>query len=279
MKKILSFVAVAALVSGVLFSGVFLSDSLLAQDAAAPAAAAADAVAAPAASGDSAAAPNDTTFLKIILGSGWYGIADWLMIFATSIATVALIIDGFMTIRPIKIMPPDLVNAVRTALDQGDLGAALEACANTPGPLANILMAGFNNVSEGYDVIMDCVSTAADMESEKLMQRINYLNLCGAMGPMLGLLGTVTGMVDAFSGLATATGAAKNNLIALSISQALYTTVFGLMISIPAILGFTMLRNNANRIILSMESLTYDLLKVLRGAEVVDGGGQGEESN
>lgn len=273
-RKIVSLVAIVSLVSS-FFLASFYTYNVWAQNDAAPAAEAAPA--APA--GDAAAIPTNTTFLQIILNSGWYGILDWLMIFATSIATVALIIDGFMTIRPIKIMPPDLVNAVRTALDQGDLGAALEACTNTPGPLANILMAGFNNVSEGYDVIMDCVSSAAEMESEKLMQRINYLNLCGAMGPMLGLLGTVTGMVDAFAGLATATGAAKNNLIALSISQALYTTVFGLMISIPAVLGFTLLRNNANKIILSMESLTYDLLKVLRGAEVVDGQEGGGEGN
>jgi biopolymer transport protein ExbB len=70
--------------------------------------------------------------------------------------------------------------------------------------------------------------------------------------------------------LGTTTGAAKATALALSISQALYTTAFGLLISVPAILAFTFVRNNASRIILDMESLTLDLVKVLRGAEVVD---------
>ncbi len=228
--------------------------------------------------GGEAPAPtrSDTSFFQIIANSGGIGILIWIMIFATSAATLGLIIDAFLTIKSSKIMPPELVNQVRSALDQGDLGSALEACASTPGPLANILSAGFNNVSEGYDVVMDSVSTAAEIESEKLMQRVNFLSLCGAIAPMLGLMGTVTGMVDAFAGLATAQGAEKATMLALSISQALYTTAFGLLISVPAILAFTFVRNHASRLILDMESLTYDLIKVLRGAEVVDDQAGGE---
>jgi biopolymer transport protein ExbB len=117
---------------------------------------------------------------------------------------------------------------------------------------------------------MDSVGSAADMENEKLMQRVNYLNVCGAIGPMLGLLGTVTGMVSAFAALATTTGAAKQSILAVSISTALYTTVVGLLISLPAIVAFTFVKNNAIRIILTMEGMTYDLIKVLRNAEVVE---------
>lgn len=252
-----------------LMVGAFSSvGTVMAQDAAdAPAA-----VEAPADGGGEAEvkSPGGTTFMDIVLGSGFIGILIWIMIFLTSAATVGLIIDAVLTIRMDKIMPPDLVDAVRDALSEGDLGAALEVCEATPGPLSNILLAGFNNVSEGFDVIMDSVSTAAEIESEKLMQRVNYLNLCGSIAPMLGLMGTVTGMVDAFAGLASSTGAEKATLLALSISQALYTTAFGLLISVPAILAFTFVRNNTSKIILNMESLTYDLIKVLRGAEVVD---------
>ena len=218
------------------------------------------------------ASPGDVSFIDIVLTSGTIGILIWIMIFLTSAAALGLIIDAFITIRSTKIMPPELVNAVRACLDEGDLGGALDACNATPGPLANILSAGFNNVSEGFDVIMDSISTAAEIESEKLMQRVNYLNLCGSIAPMLGLMGTVTGMVDAFAKLGTTTGAAKATALALAISQALYTTAFGLLISVPAILAFTFVRNNASRIILDMESLTLDLIKVLRGAEVVDDG-------
>jgi biopolymer transport protein ExbB len=229
--------------------------------------------------GEPAEAPRgEVSFFQIVANSGGIGILIWMMIFATSAATLGLMIDAFMTIRSAKIMPPELVNSVRMSLDEGDLGGALEACEATPGPLANILSAGFNNVSEGFDVIMDSIATAAEIESEKLMQRVNYLNLCGSLAPMLGLMGTVTGMVDAFAQLGTKTGGAKAAALALSISQALYTTAFGLLISVPAILAFTFVRNNASRIILDMESLTLDLVKVLRGAEVVDDEEEEEEA-
>lgn len=272
MKGLFKLAAILSIALSIAFVMCAFPNSLSAQDAA-PAAAevAADA-------GDEAPPPSgDTSFLDIVLNSGGIGILIWCLIFATSAATLGLIIDAAMTIKGSKIMPPALVDQVRIALDEGDLGTALEVCEANPGPLANILSAGFNNVSEGYDVVLDSVSTAAEIESEKLMQRVNYLNLCGALAPMLGLMGTVTGMVDAFAGLATATGAEKSTMLALSISQALYTTAFGLLISVPAVLAYTFVKNNASRIILDMESLTYDLIKVLRGAEVVDDEEEEEE--
>lgn len=270
-SKILSVVAIGLLAVG---SFLTLTHDLKAQaPAAAPSAAAQpDTVAAD----DTAQKPKGQSFLDIVLGGGALDKLIWFLIFLTSAATLGLIIDAIITIRANKIMPPFLVDQVRNALNQGDLGAALEACNASPGPFSNILMAGFNNVSEGFEVIMDSVSSAADMENEKLMQRVNYLNLCGAIAPMLGLMGTVTGMVSAFATLASAQGAAKAQMLAMSISTALYTTAVGLLISIPAILAYTFIKNNAAKIILSMEGMTYDLIKVLRNAEVVDDGEQAE---
>ena len=215
---------------------------------------------------DAAGAPAG--FFEIVTGGNAMDKTVWIMIGLTSLATVALIIDSFLSIRSSKIMPATLVDAVKGALAEGDLGAAVEACESTPGPLSNILLAGFNNISEGYDVILDAVSSAASIESEKLMQRVNYLNLCGQLAPMFGLMGTVTGMVAAFAGLATASGANKATALANSISGALYTTAVGLFIAVPAILGYTFVKNIASKIILTMEALTYDLIKILRGAEV-----------
>ena len=221
------------------------------------------------------AAPAGTPgFFDIVFGGNAMDLTVWSMIFLTSLATIALIVDAILSIRVTKIMPPILVNAVKDAIDAGDLGAAIEACESTPCPLSNILMAGFNNITEGYDVILDSVSSAAGIESEKLMQRVNYLNLCGQLAPMFGLMGTVTGMVAAFGGLATASGSAKAQQLAMSISGALYTTAVGLFIAVPAILGYTFVKNTASKIILSMEALTYDMIKPLRGAEVAADGGE-----
>ena len=271
LMKTLGLVLIAV---SVLF-GAVAQMSLNAQDEAAPAAteetaAADDAAAAEGGEGEEAApaAEEGLTFFSVVFGGNAMDLIVWSMIFLTSLATIALIIDSFLSIRMTKIMPPELVEAVKSAIDQGDLGAAIEACEATPGPLSNILMAGFNNISEGYDVILDSVSSAAGIESEKLMQRVNYLNLCGQLAPMFGLMGTVTGMVAVFAGLASASGANKATALAMSISGALYTTAVGLFIAVPAILGYTFVKNTASKIILTMEALTYDMIKPLRGAEV-----------
>jgi len=208
------------------------------------------------------------SFKNIVFGGGAVNLLIWMMIFGTSFATVWFIIDAFITIKRDKLLPEDVVEGVREALSEGDLGAALETCEANPGPLSTILMGGFSNISEGYEVIQEAVGSAAEMESEKLMQRVNYLNLCGQIAPMLGLMGTVTGMVGAFAGMATASGAAKAQVLALSISTALWTTCVGLLVSVPALLSFTLVKNYATRIILESEATVLDLIKVLRNAEI-----------
>lgn len=220
---------------------------------------------------DKVAKPAETTMIDILYGGSIINLTIWILLFGTSIGCVAFIIDGCITVKADKLMPRELADSVRSALEQGDLGAALDACEQIPSPLANILSSGLNNVEQGYSVVMDSISSAAEIETEKLMQRINMLSLIGALAPMLGLMGTVVGMVLAFAALATATGAEKQTLLALNISIALYTTLYGLLVSVPALLGFTFIRNHANKLVLTMEVLTYDLIKVLRDAEVVGG--------
>ena len=212
--------------------------------------------------------PAGPSFVDIVFKGGAVNLLIWCMIFATSAATLALIIDAAVTIKREKMMPADVVDGVRDSLNEGDLGGALETCEGNPGPLSNILTTGFSNITEGYEVVQESVSSSAEMENEKLMQRVNYLNLCGQIAPMLGLMGTVTGMVKAFASLGGAAGAAKSKLLAMSISTALWTTAVGLLISVPALLAYTLIRNYATRLLLETEATVLDLIKVLRNAEV-----------
>ncbi len=218
------------------------------------------------------AAQVEQTVWDIIYGGSLINLLIWTLLFGTSIGAIAFIIDSILTIRADKIMPRILSESVHNSIQEGDLIGAIEACENNPSPLANILLAGLNNVRSGhaYSVVVDSVSTAAEIETEKLMQRVNYLNLCGALAPMLGLMGTVVGMVLAFKTLGTTTGGNKAQALATNISVALFTTLYGLLVSVPAILGFTLARNHANKLILSMEMLTYDLIKDLESAQVVE---------
>ncbi len=209
-----------------------------------------------------------TGFWGIVYGGSMVNLLIWLMIAFTSAATLAFIVDALITIKRKKLIPQGLVDGVRQSLNQGDLNGALEICEANPGPLSTILMVGFSNISEGYEVIQEAVASSAEMENEKLMQRVNYLNLCGQIAPMLGLMGTVTGMVSAFAGLAETTGQAKAQMLAMSISTALWTTCIGLLISVPALLAFTLVKNFATRLVLETEATVLDLIKVLRNAEV-----------
>jgi len=208
---------------------------------------------------------------SIIAGSGGLGIILWSALLGTSVWAAWLAIDFSITVNPKKIIPDSLVEEVREAMEQGDVMKAVQRCEEEPGVLSSILMAGFRNVKEGFEVIQEQVASAADLESEKLMQRVSYLNMCGSIAPMLGLLGTVQGMIMAFANLAnTQAGAAQQSMLAMNIAQALWTTAAGLCVAIPAVSFYTFFKNRLSRIILSMEGLTMDLIKALRNVEVVE---------
>jgi biopolymer transport protein ExbB len=206
-------------------------------------------------------------FIDVVVKGGFLGIVLWLALAALSVAGTHLIVDSFIKVRIKRIIPEGLVSRVREALDARNIPKAVQICSEEPGALSNILTAGFTNVAEGADAAQDAVTAAADLESEKLLQRINYLNVVGNLAPMLGLLGTVQGMIMAFATLGTEAGAAKNAMLATNISQALYTTAAGLVIAVPALGFFSFFRNRATKIILSMEALTMELMKKVRAGE------------
>lgn len=213
---------------------------------------------------------NSMSFLNVIMSSGWLGVLLWLALFASGGAAVYFCVDCGITVRTTKILPQSLVDNVTGAMAEGDVMKALNFCENEPGPLASILTAGFSHVEEGYEVIQEAVATAADLEAEKLMQKINWISVCAALAPMLGLLGTVQGMIAAFANIAQ--GAPDVAVLAMNIAQALYTTAGGLVVAIPAINAFYVFRNAANKIVLRMEALTMELIKDLRNVEVVNEG-------
>ncbi len=265
--------------SAVMLAALMGAPALLAQEGAAPAAA--EVAAAPVvenapivAASDGESAPkaaskkSPTDFGSILTGSGAVGFILWLALFGCAAAAIYFIVDCTILVRPQKIMPKDLIDQVKNAMAEGDVLKALKACESEPGSMANILSAGFSHVEEGYDIIQESVGTAADLETERLMQRLTWISVCANLAPMLGLLGTVQGMIMAFSQIATA--APDVGALALAISQALWTTAGGLIIAIPAITFYYSIRNNANKLVLRMEAMTMELIKDLRNVEVVN---------
>ena len=269
--------------SAMLAAGLFVASvgALVAQDApAVPDFAAPAADAAPAAQSTELAANPDqsqpaaatkkssTGFFAVVTGSGGLGVILWLCLFGAGVAAIYFVFDCAILFKADKMIPKSLVDKVSAAMAEGDVLKALKACESEPGPLANILSSGFSHVEEGFDVIQEAIATAADIETERVMQRINWISVCGNISPSLVLLGTVQGMIMAFAGLAT--GSPDVAALALAISQALWTTAGGLVVSIPAVTMFYAIRNNANRLILRMQALTFELIKDLRNVEVVE---------
>jgi biopolymer transport protein ExbB len=198
-------------------------------------------------------------FFSVVARGGFLGIALWMALAGLSVAGTHLIVDSFLKIRADRIISDSFVEGIRGALDENDVAQATQLCTEKPGALSTILSAGFSNFPDE-----DAIGIAADLESELLLQRVNYLNVVGNLAPMLGLLGTVQGMIMAFATLGTEAGAAKNAMLATNISQALYTTAAGLIIAVPALGFYSFFRNRATKIILSMEALTLEIMKKVK---------------
>lgn len=208
-------------------------------------------------------------FFDIVLGSGIVGTILWFALFGDGAMAIYFAVDCFVLIKPQKLMPSSLITSVQSAMAEGDVMKALKACESEPSAMSNILSTAFQHVEDGYDVIQESVNGAADLETERLMQRLTWISVCSNLGPSLGLLGTVQGMILTFQALAQG-GAGDASMLANSIGQALWTTAGGLIVSIPSITVYYSLRNKANRLIMRMTALTMELLKGLRNVEVVD---------
>lgn len=215
-------------------------------------------------------------FFDIVFGSGIVGTILWFALFGDGAMAIYFAVDCFVLIKPQKLMPASLISNVQSAMAEGDVMKALKACENEPSAMSNILSTAFQHVEDGYDVIQEAVNGAADLETERLMQRLTWISVCSNLGPSLGLLGTVQGMILTFQALA-AGGAGDAAALANSIGQALWTTAGGLIVSIPSITVFYSLRNKANRLILKMTALTMEILNGLRNVSVDPGAEGGEE--
>ena len=95
------------------------------------------------------------SFMDVVFRGGIVNTVIWLMIFGTSAATAAFIIDALLSIKRSKLLPDDLIEGVRQSLDQGDLDAAIETCEANPGALSNLLLGGFGNITEGDEVVQE----------------------------------------------------------------------------------------------------------------------------
>lgn len=211
----------------------------------------ADAAANTSSSGAASGVEQETSggFLDILLSGGLFGTTILLVLVVLSMLAVYLIIEQVMTLRRSEVMPSGLGEEVRQLLSQGKLQDAGELCRQKPSPLSFVVLSGLSEMDFGWQAMEKAMEDAVAEQAAKLYRKIEYLSVIGNLAPMCGLLGTVTGMIFAFQQVAVSQGTAGAADLAEGIYSALVTTVAGLIVAIPSLGAFAVLRNRIDQLI------------------------------
>ncbi|MCH1495987.1 MAG: MotA/TolQ/ExbB proton channel family protein [Rubripirellula sp.] len=185
----------------------------------------------------------------IILSGGIPGIFILLVLVALSVGAAYLLFDQVMTLRRGELIPDGVSETVRQALLTGRVAEADTACRRTPSVLSVVLLSGLSEIEFGWNQVEKAVEDSLFQQSSRLMRKVEYLSVIGNIAPMVGLLGTVTGMIFAFQQVATTRGAAGAGDLAEGIYQALVTTVGGLIVAIPSLAIYAVCRNRVDSMI------------------------------
>ena len=168
--------------------------------------------------------------IDLLVAGGWV----MPLIVACSVVALSISIERYIALDRSKVAPPHLLATVWRDLKQGELNALKLAQLRTNSPLGAILAAGIGNRGQGRDVMKESISEAASHVVHDLEKYLNSLGTVAAIAPLLGLLGTVVGMIDVFTQITTV-GTGNANALAGGISEALLTTAAGLIVAIPAL--------------------------------------------
>jgi biopolymer transport protein ExbB len=213
---------------------------------------------------DAAAAVKTVTFAEMWRVGGW---CMW-PLGLCSIATLFFVIRNILMLRTRNLLRADLKPEIEGLLARRDLKGVREVCQNNPSLMTSVLDAGLERVSEDdFDPahVMEAIEEAGNEQMVTFMRPINYLSMIGSVAPMLGLLGTVSGMIKAFQTI-SAGGMGKPELLAGNIGEALITTAAGLIIAIPAMTAYFVFKNNFIKDMSTMGRMVGHFMNVYRNS-------------
>jgi biopolymer transport protein ExbB len=196
------------------------------------------------------------TLWQQIQEGGWVMIPIGL----TSVATLYLIGDGVIRTGRNRIAPADQEQNVKTLFRQGDYVGAYKYCKENSSALTNVLRVGIGLLGDGKQVTEEGMTGELAKENSKMQTYISYLSVIGVCTPMLGLLGTVTGMIRAFAKLGSS-GIGDPSGLSAAIGEVLMATASGLFIAIPAFGAFYFLRNRAGASIHYVQDVINSLFR------------------
>ncbi len=204
-----------------------------------------------------AEAETEESFLMwMINASGFFG----LVLLILSFIMVAVIMMNMLQVRRENLLPEGFVAAFEEKLTAKDYQGAYEISRADDSLIARVLSAGLGRLNRGYEEAVEGMQEVGEEESMSMEHRLSYLALIGSVAPMVGLMGTVWGMIASFRTIASSAAAPKPKDLADGISTALFTTLEGLVVAIPAIIAYSMLRNRVSRLLLETGRVSEGLM-------------------
>ncbi len=182
-------------------------------------------------------------------------------------AVVALAIIGnrLWLLRNERIAPPGLADAIEELIRKGEVQGALQRLKDSNTPLARILLAGLRNAGSQREFIKESIEEVGRQEVAVLERYLNVLGTIAGVSPLLGLLGTVFGIMHAFSAI-NMVGVGNPRVLAGGISEALITTAAGLIVAIPSLMMYRYFRGKIDELILIMEKESLKVVELVQGA-------------
>ncbi len=196
---------------------------------------------------------------SIILAAGW---PIWPLLLA-SVISVALIIERLVALRRSKVLPAGLLNRVIAEYRKQSLNESIVASLEAQSPLGRVLAAGLRNVGSSREIMREAIEETGAVVAHELERYLTTLGTIASISPLMGLFGTVVGMIEIFGSQAP-TGSNPVQL-AHGISVALYNTGFGLLIAIPSMIFWRHFRALVNGFVVDMQQQAVRLVEVLHG--------------
>ncbi len=195
---------------------------------------------------------------------GWVyeslGIGYLVVFLALSVSLVSLFVMNMLAARRDTLCPQELVDSFEEKLNEKDFQGAYDMARTDESVLGQVLSAGLAKLSRGYNKALEGMQEVGEEESMKLEHRLSYMALIGNLSPMIGLFGTVHGMISSFQVIAVSEATPKPAELAEGISTALFTTLIGLAVAIPAIAAYNLLRNRVSRLLLEVGVTSENLM-------------------
>jgi biopolymer transport protein ExbB len=195
----------------------------------------------------------------IIIAAGW---PIWPLI-ATSVFGVAIILERFWSLRESYVIPQNLMEDVKKLVGSGSIKRDAVEALRVNSPLGQIMAVAIENQNSSLEIIKDSIEEAGSLVSYKLERYLGALSTISTVAPLLGLFGTIIGMVELFSSF-TSSGH-DVAVFARGISIALYNTAGGIVVAVPAMIAFRYFRSKVDHLVNEMEQQALHLVEIMRG--------------